>query len=289
MKQIDLNTFKSEPLFTCQDYLVSNEKFTLHQHSNLDILITNPRPNESDLPSYYQSSAYISHTNSSKGLFDRLYQIVKSISLNSKSKLLSSYMNSSDSHLDLGAGTGSLVQVMKNKGYNSIGIEPSGQARNVAQENNIELHSSLDSLPYDSLFKTISLFHVLEHLPNLNEDLKKLSSLLHQDGRLIIAVPNFNSYDALHYKNHWAAFDVPRHLWHFSRSGISELAKSHNLQLVKTKPMWFDSFYVSLLSEHHKSGKRNWFKAFYIGLRSNLSAIRSNEYSSIIYVLQKVK
>ncbi|NER17398.1 class I SAM-dependent methyltransferase [Spongiivirga citrea] len=289
MKQIDLNEFHSQSLFTCKDHLVTKEEFTLHQHSDLDILITNPRPNEMDLPSYYESENYISHTNSTKGLFDKLYQLVKSISLRSKTKLLSYYMNSSDSHLDIGAGTGSLIEAMKMKGYSSIGIEPSDQARSVANQNNLELHSSIASIDPKSSFKTISLFHVLEHLPNLNEDLQKITSLLHQDGRLVIAVPNFNSYDANHYKDHWAGFDVPRHLWHFSKTGISQLAELHNLQLEKVKPMWFDSFYVSLLSEQHKSGKRNWVKAIYIGLRSNLSAIRTKEYSSIIYILRKAK
>jgi len=289
MTQFDPSRVNSESIFTCQDHLVTNEKFTLHQHLDFDLLVSQPQPSESALPNYYKSEEYISHTNSSKSLFDKLYQLVKSVSLRSKTKLLSSYMDRSDSYLDVGAGTGSLIQTMKSKGYSSIGIEPSEEARSVANQNGLPLYSSFNSIPEGSQFKIISLFHVLEHLPNLNQDLEKISALLHQDGRLIIAVPNYKSYDATHYKNHWAAFDVPRHLWHFSKTGISQLAKSHNLELVKTKPMWFDSFYVSLLSEQHKTGKRNWLKAIYVGFRSNLSAIRTKECSSIIYILKKSK
>lgn len=276
-----------EQLFTCTDHLVSKQQFSLHQHRDYDLLVTQPQPSTTELPNYYQSDDYISHTNSAATTFDKLYQLVKSISLRSKTNLIGKFMTTSDAHLDLGAGTGSLVNSMNQKGYHSTGIEPSDAARAIAHKQNIKLLNSLDQLNPNSTFHTITLFHVLEHLPNLTQDLSKLSSLLHQNGRLIIAVPNFKSFDAEHYNNHWAAFDVPRHLWHFSRKGISQIASQHNLVIEKTKPMWFDSFYVALLSEQHKTGNKNWIKAFYIGLRSNISAIRSKEYSSIIYVLKK--
>ena len=134
----------------------------------------------------------------------------------------------------------------------------------------------------------ITLWHVLEHLPKLKNHIAVFESLLKPNGRLIIAVPNYKSYDAKYYKNYWAAFDVPRHLWHFSQNAISKLMSQNGMSVLKTKPMIFDAFYVSLLSEKYKNGSMNLIKAFWIGLRSNLKAKRSGEFSSLIYIIKKV-
>jgi len=131
------------------------------------------------------------------------------------------------------------------------------------------------------------MWHVLEHVPNLMESIKMLKELLTDDGHLIIAVPNFKSYDANHYKENWAAYDVPRHLWHFSESSIRHIFGKNDFAVIKTLPLIFDSFYVSLLSEKYKTGKSNLINGFVNGLKSNMKASRSGEYSSKIYVLKK--
>ncbi|MCY1240886.1 Methyltransferase domain protein [compost metagenome] len=133
------------------------------------------------------------------------------------------------------------------------------------------------------------MWHVLEHVPNLEDQIKELKRLLKPNGSIIIAVPNFKSYDANHYKEFWAAYDVPRHLWHFSKTAIHKLFQKENIELVKILPMKFDSFYVSLLSEKYKTGKMNFVKAFFVGLKSNWKAKRNFEYSSHIYVLKSAK
>jgi len=135
-------------------------------------------------------------------------------------------------------------------------------------------------------FDIITLWHVLEHVSDLDAQIKELKRLLKPKGYLIIAVPNYKSYDADHYKTFWAAYDVPRHLWHFSKNAIQSIFGKFNFILEKTLPMKFDSFYVSLLSEKYKTGKMNYLKAFRIGLRSNIKAKRTGEYSSLIYVLR---
>jgi 2-polyprenyl-3-methyl-5-hydroxy-6-metoxy-1,4-benzoquinol methylase len=165
-------------------------------------------------------------------------------------------------------------------------VEPNYDAKMRAQEKGINLNSNIDLLS-ENKYDVITLWHVLEHLPNLEEQIEKIIALLNENGVLIIAVPNFNSFDAKYYKNYWAAFDVPRHLWHFSKNTIKLLFANHGWKVVHTKPMVFDAFYVSLLSEKYKTGKQNYFKALMMGMRSNLKSLSTKESSSQIYILKK--
>ncbi|MFD2588061.1 class I SAM-dependent methyltransferase [Croceitalea marina] len=273
-----------KPYLKTKDYSVSQEEFELRHDEERDMLVTFPEPK--DLEKYYESEAYISHTDSKKTLVDKLYQIVKSYSLKKKVSLLNSFNSSEKTLLDIGAGTGDFLVVAKNHGWQIEGVEPNTNARARAKEKGIHLHSNLEQLKSKS-FEVITLWHVLEHLPNLEKQIKDIVSFLDENGTMVIAVPNFKSYDAKYYGNFWAAFDVPRHLWHFSKKSIEQLFKPHGLQLIESKPMLFDSFYVSLLSEKYKSGRQRMIKAFWIGLKSNLKANGSKEYSSHIYILKK--
>ncbi|EDM45343.1 hypothetical protein SCB49_06037 [unidentified eubacterium SCB49] len=268
-----------------KDFLVSGEFFTLKYDSEKEMLITTPQPSVASLPSYYESEDYISHTDKKKGLFAFLYQTVKSYSLKNKVNLISTLNNGTGNLLDIGAGTGDFLTVAKQNNWNVSGIEVNEQARNLAQKKGIHLLADIEdsgSKKYD----VITLWHVLEHIPDLEKMCAKLESLLTDNGHLIIAVPNYKSFDAIYYKEHWAAFDVPRHLWHFSQNSMKKLF-SPALQLIKTKPMFFDSYYVSLLSEKYKTGKSFSMKSFWIGFKSNSKAKRSSEYSSLIYCFKK--
>lgn len=267
-----------------KDFSVSGEEFDLLHDPEMDMLVTEPQPK--NLETYYQSSSYISHTDSNKSLTDKLYQGVKRFSLLSKTLMVNSYAKGDKSLLDVGAGTGDFLLTAKKYGFQVVGIEPNHDARLRSREKKMELLSSLDDLP-NSKYKVITMWHVLEHLPDLDNQIKKLTSFLEEDGALIVAVPNFKSFDADYYKEFWAAYDVPRHLWHFSAKAIENIFAKHDMRLVKKKPMWFDSFYVSLLSEKYKTGKQNFLNAFYIGLRSNLMGVLTREFSSCIYVLER--
>ncbi|GLU43230.1 bifunctional 2-polyprenyl-6-hydroxyphenol methylase/3-demethylubiquinol 3-O-methyltransferase UbiG [Allomuricauda sp. NBRC 101325] len=267
-----------------RDFSVSGESFSLLHDENLDMLVTSPQPE--NLSSYYESEDYISHTDSSKSLTDKLYQWVKKVNLSSKWNLVQTFDDGSKTVLDIGAGTGDFLVYGNNLRFKVRGVEPNERARKLATEKGVQLQSSLDELG-NLKFRTITLWHVLEHLPNLQAQIKKTVSLLEEDGTLIVAVPNFKSYDAKHYKKFWAAYDVPRHLWHFSRISIAKLFEMENMRVVKTKPMLFDSFYVSMLSEKYKGGKLNLFKAFVIGLWSNIKALSTKEHSSLIYVIKR--
>ena len=189
--------------------------------------------------------------------------------------------------LDIGAGTGDFLARAEKKGWEISGVEPSAGARELASKKGILLADNSEGFPSDS-FDVITLWHVLEHVPNLEKQIQELDRLLKKDGILIVAVPNFKSFDAYKYKNEWAGFDVPRHLWHFSRNSIERIFTEFSFELVKVEPLKFDSYYVSLLSENN-SGKNpfGFVKGLFNGLLSNSIARKTKEYSSVVYFLQK--
>jgi SAM-dependent methyltransferase len=268
-----------------KDHFKSKEDFELVWNEERDMLITSPQPSPEKVPSYYESEEYISHNDEAKGIMAFLYNAVKKRSLKRKLSLIESRFGEKGMLLDVGAGTGDFCKVALSANWKVEGVEPSEAALRFANEKGVKMYKSLSNVKGRS-YDVITLWHVLEHLPNLEDSIKKLSELLNPNGVLIIAVPNYNSFDAKHYKFHWAAFDVPRHLWHFSRQSIPRLFHA-NFKLETTKPMWFDSFYVSLLSEKYKSGAAFSLRALYIGFLSNLKAVFSKEYSSVIYCLRK--
>ncbi|MBQ0735358.1 class I SAM-dependent methyltransferase [Aquimarina celericrescens] len=270
----------------CKDHSVSGEEFQLLYNVDYDMLITSPKPNDDVLGKYYESKDYISHTDAKRSLFEKLYHVVKSYSLRKKVKLISRLNNGPGELLDIGAGTGDFLVEAKKWGWNIFGTEPNSQAKKLAEQKEIGLASETSNYQ-NQKFDVITMWHVLEHVPNLQNQIIELRRLLKPNGHLIIAVPNFKSYDAKYYNSFWAAYDVPRHLWHFSKKSIQKLFSEKDIKLEKTLPMKFDSFYVSLLSEKYKNGKMNFLKAFWVGLRSNLKAKHSKEFSSHIYVLKK--
>jgi 2-polyprenyl-3-methyl-5-hydroxy-6-metoxy-1,4-benzoquinol methylase len=271
------------PLLNCKDNTVSGKYFEVMMHQEYEMLVTSPVPK--NLENYYKSETYISHTDSKKTFFDKIYQGVKNHTLKQKLILLNSFKSGSKSVLDFGAGTGDFLKICKNNNWQVLGIEPSAEARENAVKKGIYLKENLLDIT-NQKFDVITLWHVLEHVENLKNTIKVLKSLLQPEGRIVVAVPNYKSYDAEFYKEHWAAYDVPRHLWHFSQKAIHKLFLEAEMIVEETLPMKFDSYYVSLLSEKYKTGKSNPVKAFYRGFLSNHSAKSTTEYSSLIYVIK---
>lgn len=270
-----------------KDYSVSQEVFELHHNPEYDLLITFPKPNLEDLPRYYESEDYISHTDGKRTLFEKAYHLVKSIALKNKVKLINA-QSEKGTLLDIGAGTGEFLVVAQKDGWQTTGIEPNSKAKAIAEQKGVHFATDLASLESHS-FDVITMWHVLEHVPNLEEYLVELHRLLKPQGTILIAVPNFKSFDALFYGKYWAAFDVPRHIWHFSKTSIEKLFAHQSMYLAAVLPMKFDSFYVSLLSEKYKTGSMKFIRAFFVGLKSNLSGRSTNEYSSHIYILKNSK
>ncbi|WP_378186064.1 class I SAM-dependent methyltransferase [Aquimarina sp. W85] len=278
---------KSSNLYLeCIDHTVSKESFKLLYNEDYDVLETFPKPTKDKLPDYYKSEDYISHTDGQRNLFEKLYHKVKGYMLQKKVVLINSFAGKKGTLLDIGAGTGDFLLRAKNKGWLIYGVEPNPEARKIARSKNIPLVTELSELP-NQKFDVITLWHVLEHVYDLDQTIVQIKQYLKDDGVLIIAVPNYKSYDAQIYNKFWAAYDVPRHLWHFSKQSISKIGATFGFRLIATKPMFFDSFYVSLLSEKYKTGKMNFFQGFTIGLLSNVKGFITKEYSSHIYILKK--
>jgi 2-polyprenyl-3-methyl-5-hydroxy-6-metoxy-1,4-benzoquinol methylase len=275
-----------KPFLVCKDYTVSKEDFNIVACNGCGFKFTNPRPDDSVLGNYYKAEDYISHTNTKKGIVNKLYHIVRTRTLKKKLSLVKSYV-SRGTILDYGCGTGMFLDVCKKAGWETFGMEPDDEARKIASETNLNLFSDKDKINTyitDKKFNVITLWHVLEHVTDMPETLAFFKARLAKDGVLFIAVPNHASYDAKHYKEHWAAYDVPRHLHHFEKKTMKQLLESNGFLLRETLPMKFDSCYVSLLSEKYKTGKQNMLKAFLTGFKSNLLAANPESYSSTIYV-----
>lgn len=274
---------------SCTDYTVTQEQFQIVTCAHCGLNFTNPRPSTDEIGKYYESEDYISHSNSKKGLFNALYQRVRLIALGNKLKLIKSY-KANGNLLDIGCGTGEFLANMALNGYHVTGVEPSPKAAQLAIENhklNVFPESELDNFTANN-FDIITMWHVLEHVHELQPRLAQLHKLLHQSGILIIAVPNPESFDAQHYGAQWAGYDVPRHLYHFKPLALRQMFADAGFEAVNTRIMPFDAFYVSLLSEKYKTGNMNYFKGFYYGLRSYLTATSSpDKGSSQMYIFKK--
>lgn len=168
----------------------------------------------------------------------------------------------------------------------SKGVEPTENARLQAQQiTGLPIASSIEEIK--GSFSVITLWHVLEHVLDINNTIDTLVSRLDQTGTIFIAVPNYKSMDSTHYKQNWAAYDVPRHLWHFSQTTMTNLLKQHGLKIKTIEPMKLDAYYVSLLSEKYKAGKTGvyqYINAIKTARKSNSLAKRTKEYSSLIYI-----
>lgn len=275
--------FENVPNIKVKDHSVSKEDFELKYNSEYDLFQTHPIPEH--IEKYYQSEDYISHTDSKRSLFEKAYHWVKQYTLSRKEALISSYIKKKGNLLDIGAGTGDFLAYAKSKKWEVIGIEPNQKAKELAQKKGVSFVENTEELSNNS-FDVITMFHVLEHVTDLDGQLVELKRICKPGGYIVIAVPNFKSYDAKFYKEFWAAYDVPRHLWHFSKTSIAKLFAEKEIKLERVYPMCFDSFYVSLLSEKYKTGKMNFVKAFWVGFKSNIYGMKTREYSSHIYVLK---
>lgn len=271
-----------------KDYSVSGEEFELLLDEELQLLKTHPQPAPDKLGKYYESDDYISHTDSKRSLFEKLYHAVKQKALRDKVKLIGQFQPAKGLLLDIGAGTGDFLVTAKHSGWNTIGVEPSEKAKSIALSKGVSFKNTVADIA-DQSVDVVTMWHVLEHVPDVEAQIKELKRIVKPDGVIIIAVPNYKSYDAKKYGQYWAAYDVPRHLWHFSKTAIQKLFAAEGINLIKILPMKFDSFYVSLLSEKYKNGKMDFINGFISGLRSNMRGSGNKEYSSHIYVLKPGK
>ncbi len=279
------------PFLTCTDFFVSGEKFQIKQCNSCGFKITENIEDEDNIGSYYQSENYISHSNTSKGVVNSVYHTVRKYMLGRKRRLVEKATSLKTGQiLDVGTGTGFFLNEMKENGWQITGTEKSSDARDFAKK-----EFNLENLPSEKLFTlkdnsfdVITLWHVLEHIHQLNENMQTFKRLLKPNGKLIIAVPNHDSTDAKHYKEFWAAYDVPRHIWHFAPKQMKQFGEKHGFKLSSIHTMPFDSFYVAMLSEKYKKSKLALIKGIFFGKISWLNSIfNAAKCSSVIYVFER--
>jgi len=272
-----------------KDFFLTGEEFSISVCRRCGIKFTNPRPDKDEIGRYYSSSAYLSHAESSRSLIGKLFYAARKITLKEKYKLIKKHHPGANI-LDIGSGTGEFLAYCRKKGCQVTGVEPSGVARKLAQEKHcLDVYENLNLLPSEKLpCDVITLWHVLEHFHDPLEQLQKIYSLLNKDGILVVAVPNNRSYDAWLYGKYWAAYDLPRHLFHFDEPTLIHLLYESSFRPVGVYPQKFDAFYISMLSEKYKKGRNNYLRAGVVGLVSNLSgSMGKREYSSFMLVAAK--
>jgi SAM-dependent methyltransferase len=279
-----------KPFLSAVDYTTTGERFEIVKCTNCDFTLTNPRPDQNSIAKYYQSDKYISHTGGSKSLFDKIYVFARTITLGWKLKLIES-RKPKGNILDYGCGTGEFLEHLKKNGWDITGVEPSDEARKKSTDLlQATIHSGIEKIG-NKKFDVITLWHVLEHIHDVNEKLQSLNSLLKEDGIIFIAVPNHQSPDGKRYGEHWAGYDVPRHLWHFSKDTMKKLLGNNGFEIIDISPMKLDAFYVSLLSEGYKNKEQNKImsgaKAIWSGLTSNFAASKDTNHSSLIYIAMR--
>ena len=273
-----------------KDLFLTQEAFEIHECLKCGLLFTEPRPKPEEIGKYYQSDEYYSHKENKKGFIPRIYESVKKVNLKRKVRMATKGLPTGKM-LEIGCGVGDFIKEMEHKGWDCTGIEPSIDAKAIAQKRiKARLYdpTEINTLP-DESFDLISMWHVLEHVDDLKEEIRQLQRLLKKGGRLVLALPNFKSYDAQYYKEYWAAYDVPRHLNHFSRETINTIFKNSGFVLKKTDKLIWDAYYISFMSEKYKNHRLPLMKGVFRGWVSNCKARKTSEWSSLVYFLECLK
>ncbi len=270
-----------------KDYFLTQELFQIYKCTSCKISFTDPIPDNKIITKYYQSDSYVSH-GQSRSILDSVYVLARKYTLNWKVKILKSLI-SQGTVLDFGCGTGDFLKICKDSGFQIQGIEPAAKAREQAEyKTKTKIHENISELKGDK-YGIITLWHVLEHVHNLKTTLLTLKDKLSTDGKILIAVPNHLSYDAKYFKEYWAAYDLPRHIWHFNYESMSSLLDEAGLVIVKTVAMKLDAYYISLLSNKYQN-RNTFFKivnSIVVGLTSNIKAKQNDNYSSVLFIVKR--
>ena len=265
------------------DHFLTKEKFKIQKTSVPGLLQTTPAPTKEGIIKYYKSERYISHDSSKKGVFFFFYRFLRSVNFYTKYRFLSSPKNNRNV-LEFGSGEGYFLNKLKKRGIKACGVDPS------VTTSLTTVYKSIFAEQLNSQkFSHITAWHSIEHVHELEKTISRMYDLLDDKGTIIVAVPNYLSFDARYYKRFWAAYDVPRHLWHFDKKSLKEVFENKGFKLVKSSPMILDAYYVSLLSESYKKSTFKILKSIFVGTISNTLALFTKEYSSNIFVFKKLR
>ena len=276
---------KTKSPIEVKDYFLTQEPFSLVKIKGLDVYKTTPRTKKGAIAKYYKSTKYLSHNNN-KSLFSLLYWFVRRLNFYFKYKVLKTVSDSEKSLLDFGSGNAYFVSQLNKRGFPAVAYDPfydSVLNKKINDDKVLKNEKSLIS----AKFNTVTMWHSLEHVFSYKDTLSLVSKTLMSKGNLIVACPNYESFDANYYKKFWAGFDVPRHYWHFSPNGLIDVMSQNGFDHIMKKPMYFDAIYVSMLSEQYKQSKLWFIKGLVVGVWSNLVSVFKNNASSYVYLFKK--
>ena len=277
--------------FTCRDHLISSENFDIYACKNCGFLFTKEPPSVKEIEKYYNTGEYISHSDTGKGLINTLFHFTRRLMLRRKRSIISKAtgLNTGGTLLDMGCGTGYFASFMKDAGWKVTGMEVNEKARSFAKEKfSLEVVNETELSGFDeNHFDCITLWHVFEHLHDPVNSLVLIHRLLRPEGKCIIAMPNSSSFDARHYGTSWAAWDVPRHLWHFAPDTFRKYAEKNGFEIAGIKNLPADVFYISILSEKNRGTNLPFITGMIKGMWfASLALFNNKRSSSLIYIIR---
>jgi len=252
-----LEGVQSDQYLNCRDRFdgPGSRQFRLVRCLGCGLIYLSPRPPEEETESFYQADGYDPFITLSKpkSTVEKLYSVSRRFTLRWKAKLVHKLVNKGGSILDLGCSTGEFLLCLR-EDYKVEGIEPEARAARFAREHfGLNAHTGtldttiagLEQAPYD----LITMWHVLEHIPNPVSAITQLKTLLKPGGSILFALPNIGSADAGFYGEQWVALDTPRHLWHFTPASLDKLMAKCGFKRVQSGMLPLDTFYNCLMSE----------------------------------------
>lgn len=278
----------AQPHIELKDLFLTQEPFKILECKDCGLLYTTPRPNKEEIGKYYQSDEYYSHQENKEGFIPKVYEKVKSINLKNKYNIATE-KTTRGKILDIGCGVGDFLHTMEQQGWECTGVEPSEDAKAIAKKRiKAQLLSSEEQENLsDGSFDVITMWHVLEHVDALRWQIQQLYRLCKPGGRIIIALPNYKSYDGQYYKAAWAAYDVPRHLNHFNEETIVKIFEESHLKHIKTEKLRWDAYYISYMSEKYLHHSLPLLRGAVRGMISNCKAKKTGQWSSLVYVFER--
>ena len=277
--------------FSCRDHFISKETFTIIRCSRCGFLFTQDYPGENEIYKYYESDDYISHSDTAEGIINKIYHLIRQVMLLRKRRIIKKLTGLKNGNLlDVGSGTGHFASVMKKSGWAVTGIEINEKARNFSASTfglEIVAPDKISALKANS-FDCVTMWHVLEHFHDPVKYISDIFTLMKPGGICLVALPNCASYDARYYNEFWAAYDVPRHLWHFDPLSFPHFSEKSGLKIERLMVLPFDVFYISLLSEKYKGSRWPFMTGIGTAICFSLLALFNRKRSSsVIYILSK--
>ncbi len=188
----------------------------------------NPRPSCEVLARFYDMPGYPAH----EALKNTLISV-------SRFNFIST-LSPESTLLDYGCGGGTFLKKAQEERWLTVGIEPSAVGRKNAQDLGLEVYGNIRDLPAQKRFDVVTMFHVLEHVPDLCSVLLSIKNIMTKKGILIVEVPNIGSFRAMVYKysvirkrndERYRAF--PIHLYGFNKKTLNHLLREHGFCSVK--------------------------------------------------------